>query len=280
MADSFEVHPDLPPEVLEHYATGYESQRLLGGSSRIELVRTQELILRYMPPPPAVIFDVGGGPGIYACWLAKQGYEVHLVDAHPLHVEQARQASKAQPDAPLAEMVIGDARSLKRPDTSVDVVLLLGPLYHLTERSDRLKALRKAHRILRHGGILFAVGISRFTSVLDGLHQGFLDDPAFVQIVERDLTDGQHRNPMNHPDYFTSAFFHDPKELEAEIEESGFQYVKTLPIEGPLWLSSYVTENFNDPGKRELYLMLMRRLEEEPYLLGVSAHLLVVARKV
>ena len=87
MADSFEAHSDLAPEVLEHYASGYESQRLLGGSSRIELVRTQELILRNVPPPPAVIFDVGGGPGVYACWLARQGYEVHLVDAHPLHVE-------------------------------------------------------------------------------------------------------------------------------------------------------------------------------------------------
>jgi ubiquinone/menaquinone biosynthesis C-methylase UbiE len=279
MADSFEAHSGLPPEVLEHYASGYESQRLLGGSSRIELVRTQELILRYVPPPPAVIFDVGGGPGIYACWLARQGYEVHLVDAHPLHVELAWQASQAQPESPLAEIAIGDARSLNRPDTSVDVVLLLGPLYHLTERSDRLKALREAYRILRPGGILFAVGISRFTSALDGLRQGFLEDPAFVQIVERDLTDGQHRNPMNHPDYFTTAFFHDPKELRTEVEESGFQYEKTLPIEGPLWLSSYVTANFNDPGRRELNLMLMRRLEEEPSLLGVSAHLLVVARK-
>jgi ubiquinone/menaquinone biosynthesis C-methylase UbiE len=279
MADSFEAHSDLPPEVLEHYDSGYESKRLLGGSSRIELVRTQELILRYVPLPPAVIFDVGGGPGIYAFWLAKQGYEVHLVDAHPLHVELARQASQAQPDAPLAEITIGDARSLKRPDTSVDVVLLLGPLYHLTEHSDRLKALREAHRILRPGGILFVVGISRFTSALDGLRQGFLEDPAFVQIVERDLTDGQHRNPQNHLDYFTTAFFHDPKELETEVEESGFQYEKTLPIEGPLWLSSYVTGHFNDLGRRELYLMLMRRLEEEPSLLGVSAHLLVVARK-
>lgn len=279
MADSFEAHSSLPPEVLEHYASGYESERLLAGSSRIELVRTQELILRYMPPPPAVVFDVGGGPGVYACWLARKGYVVHLVDAHPLHVELARQASQAQPDAPLVEIANGDARSLKRPDASVDVVLLFGPLYHLTERSDRLKALREAHRILRPGGILFAVGISRFTSVLDGLRQGFLDDPAFVQIVERDLTDGQHRNPSDHPDYFTTSFFHDPKELEIEVEESGFLYEKTLPIEGPLWLSSYVTENFNDQQRRELFLALMRRLEKEPSLLGVSAHLLVVARK-
>jgi hypothetical protein len=115
--------------------------------------------------------------------------------------------------------------------------------------------------------------------VLAGLRQGFLDDPAFVQIVERDLTDGQHRNPQNHLDYFTTAYFHAPKELETEIEETGFHFEKTLPIKGPLWLSSYVTESFNDPERRELYLMLMRRLEDEPSLLGVSAHLLVVACK-
>jgi SAM-dependent methyltransferase len=159
-------------------------------------------------------------------------------------------------------------------------VLLFGPLYHLTERAGRLQALREAHRILRPGGILLAVGISRFTSALDGMRQGFLDDPAFVEIVERDLTDGQHRNPMNHPDYFTSAFFHDPKELETEVEESGFLYKRTLPIEGPLWLSSYVTEHFNDQRRREQFLALMRQLEQEPSLLGASAHLLVVARKV
>lgn len=279
MADSFEAHSSLTPEVLEHYASGYESQRLLHGTSQIEFVRTQELVMRYVPPPPAVIFDVGGGPGVYACWLAKQGYEVHLVDAHPLHVEQARQASEAQPEAPLAGIEVGDARSLKRPDTSVDVVLLFGPLYHLTERADRLTTLREVHRVLRPRGLLLAVGISRFTSALDGLRQGLLDDPAFVSIVERDLTDGQHRNPMNHPAYFTTAFFHDPKELETEVKESGFQYERTLPIEGPLWLFPYVAANFDDQRKRELFLALVRQLEQEPSLLGASAHLLAIAHK-
>ncbi len=100
MADSFESLSPFPPEILEHYVSGYEAQRLFQGASQIELVRTQELVMRYVPPPPAVIFDVGGGPGVYACWLAKQGYEVHLVDAVPLHVELARKAAQAQPDAP------------------------------------------------------------------------------------------------------------------------------------------------------------------------------------
>ncbi len=279
MSDSFEALSSFPPEVLEHYASGYESQRLQGGSSQIELVRTQELVMRYVPPPPAVVFDVGGGPGVYACWLAKQGYEVHLIDATPIHVEQARQASQAQPGAPLASIEVGDAGSLKRPDTSVDVVLLFGPLYHLTERADRLTALREAHRVLRPGGLLLAVGISRFTSVLDGMRQGLFDDPAFVQIAERDLTDGQHRNPMKHPVYFTTAYFHHPRDLQTEVEECGFQYEKTLPIEGPLWLSPYVVANFQDQMRRELFLTLLQQIEEEPSLLGASAHLLAVARK-
>ncbi len=156
---------------------------------------------------------------------------------------------------------------------------MFGPLYHLTERVDRLAALQEAHRVLRSGGLLLAVGISRFTSALDGLRQGLFDDPAFTQLVERDLLDGQHRNPTNHPLYFTTAFFHHPRELQSEVEESGFLYERTLPVEGLLWLSTYAVANFSDQKRREQFLALARRLEEEPSLLGASAHLLVVAHK-
>ena len=279
MGDAFDAPSSVPPEMLEHYSTGYESQRLLQGASQIELVRTQDIITRYAPQPPAIVFDIGGGPGVYAFWLARQGYEVHLIDATPLHIEQARQKALSQPDAPLAEIEVGDARSVKRADTSVDVVLLMGPLYHLTEREDRLTALREAHRVLKPGGMLFAAAISRFASLLDGLRLALFDDPTFVSIVERDLTDGQHRNPTNHPDYFTTAFFHHPQELEAEVKESGFLYEQTLPVEGPLWLSPYVIDNFHDQQRRDRFLALMRRVEQEPLLLGTTGHLLAIARK-
>lgn len=279
MADAFDASAHVPPEVFKHYSTGYEAQRLQSGASQIERVRSQEIIIRYIPKPPAIVFDIGGGPGVYAFWLAQQGYEVHLIDVNPLHIEQARQTCLLQPDTPLAEMEVGDARSVKRADASVDVVLLMGPLYHLTEREDRLAALREAYRILKPGGLLFAAAISRFASLFDGLRMGLFEDPAFTAIVERDLTDGQHRNPTNHPDYFTTAFFHRSQELEAEIQESGFLHEKTLPVEGPLWLSSYVIDNFDDGERRERFLALMRRIEDEPSLLATTAHLLGVARK-
>ena len=118
----------LPPEMLDYYATGRELDRLERGIGPLELARTKELVERYLPAPPAVVFDVGGGPGVYACWLARQGYEVHLVDAMPLHIDQARQASAAQPDAPVATLEVGDARQMDWPDGCADAVMLHGPL--------------------------------------------------------------------------------------------------------------------------------------------------------
>ena len=270
----------LGDEVLAHYASGYEAQRLVrGGQRRLELLRTQELVTRYLPSPPAVILDIGGGPGVYACWLAGQGYEVHLVDALPFHVELARRASQAQPDAPIASVTLGDARRLDRPDASADAVLLFGPLYHLTERSDRIAALAEARRILRPGGPALAVGISRFASTMDGIFRGLLADPVFVAIVQRDLTDGQHRNPTDNPTYFTTAFFHHPAGLQAEVEAAGLQHEATLAVEGPAWPAHQVEERWHDAEYRERVLQVIRRVEAEPSLLGASAHLLAVARK-
>ena len=269
----------LAPEVAAHYAGGNEADRLFRGGGRLELARTQELLRRYLPPAPAIVLDVGGGSGVYACWLAARGYTVHLVDPVPLHVEQARRASGAQPAAPLASARLGDARRLEQAAGSVDAVLLLGPLYHLTERADRLRALGAARRVLRPGGLVFAVGISRYASLLDGLRRGFLDDPEFARIVERDLRNGQHRNPTNHPAYFTTAFFHHPDELRAEVQAANLVVEAVAAIEGPAGLVADLDGWWEDPARRERLLAAVRAVEHEPSLLGASDHILVVGRK-
>lgn len=270
---------NLSLEMLAHYESGYEARRLSRGTGQLERARTEELVKRYLPSPPAVVFDVGGGAGVYACWLAREGYEVHLVDAMPLHVEQAREASSRQPGYALASINVGDARRLAREEASVDAVLLFGPLYHLTERDDRIAALGEARRILRPGGLVLAAVISRFASVLDGLFLQLLDDPEFQGIVRRDLADGQHRNPTNHPAYFTTAFFHHPEELKREMEEAGLRHEGTLAIEGPGWLLQDFENHWGDDGRRTRLLDAVRAVEAEASLLGASAHLMAVARK-
>jgi ubiquinone/menaquinone biosynthesis C-methylase UbiE len=269
----------FPREILAYYERGEEHLRLLTGFNQLEMVRTQELLLRFLPPPPSIILDVGGGSGHYACWLAKKGYQVHLIDPVPLHVKQAWQASIQQPDRPLAGATIGDARYIQLPNESVDAVLLFGPLYHLTENDDRLQALREAQRVLNSGGIIMAVGISRFASALDGLDSGFIDDPQFVQIVSRDLIEGQHRNPTRNPGYFTTAYFHHPFELQTEIESAGFLSARTIAIEGPGWVVKDFELRWKDDIRRAQLLELIRNLEDEPSLLGMSGHIMVIAKK-
>jgi SAM-dependent methyltransferase len=265
-------------EVQSYYARGGETRRLFNGHGQIELARTQEILLRHLPPPPGVILDVGGGPGVYACWLASRGYRVHLIDAMPLHVEQARQASARQPETPVASLRVGDARGLEEADATVDAVLLLGPLYHLTERTDRIRALREARRVLRPGGLLFAVGIGRFASLLSGMVDNFLGDPEARVIVDRDLRDGQHRNPTD-KDYFTTAFFHRPEELTGEVVDAGFDLVDLLGVEGPAWLLPDLERRWADEAERERLIETARAVERELTLLGIHPHLLAVARR-
>ena len=268
----------IPREAQAYYDKGREAERLFGGHGVIELARTQEIILRHLSPPPGTVLDVGGGSGVYACWLASLGYRVHLIDAMRLHVEQAQAASARQPRAPLASCRLGDARRLEDPDAGADAVLLLGPLYHLTERSERVLALREAARVLKPGGLLVAAAVGRFGSLLDGVSDNLLGDPDYAAIVARDLRDGQHRNPTDR-DYFTTAYFHLPRELEDEVGEAGFVAVEVLGVEGPGWMLADLQARWADPIRRRQILDAARAIEREPTLMGLHAHILAVGRK-
>jgi SAM-dependent methyltransferase len=251
-------------EIRAYYETGVERDRLAQSYSRVEFERTKEILGRFLPDRARVL-DVGGGPGAYAEWLVDQGHEVRLVDGTPLHVQQALERAQGRFSA-----AVGDACSLDEADGSYDVVLLLGPLYHLVERDQRLTALREAHRVLRAGGLVAAAAISRFASLLDGLLQRYLGDPRFWEIVQQDLADGQHRSPG---EFFTTAFFHHPDELAAEVEEAGFVLADVLGVEGPGWLLIDRADSYDD------IVRVARAVESEPTVIGTSAHLLAVARK-
>jgi ubiquinone/menaquinone biosynthesis C-methylase UbiE len=255
-----------------------EDSRLLQGWGQLELARTQELIVRALKSAPAKVLDVGGGSGIYSAWLASLGYEVYLLDLVPKHIEQARKRS-VRSEKPIAGMRVADARHLEEADGSMDAVLLLGPLYHLTERPDRIASLKEAFRVLSPGGFLFAAAISRFASLFDSLRYGFFDDPRFASILDRDLTDGQHRNPTGNPQYFTTAYFHRPGELSRELLEAGFHVDSLFAIEGPGWLADDFDNLWTDQVQRRRLLETIRKVEREPTILGASPHIMAVGRK-
>ena len=261
-----------------HYNAGVERDRLLRGTSNLEFERTKRILSRYLPSRPATILDVGGGPGRYSFWLADMGYSVHLVDILPVHVRQAHGFQRRSKN-PLTSIGLGDARSLDFEDRSVDIILLFGPLYHLVRKNERLKALTEARRVLKPGGLLFAAAISRFTSALDGSLRGFIRDPEFMKIIRQDLRNGQHRNPSNRPEYFTTAFFHHPNELEAEMRQTKFKPVKVYSVTGFAWLLPRFNQIWRDRTLKGRLMGILDRTELEPSMLGISDHLLAVGKK-
>ncbi len=274
-----ESETPVEKEILAYYALNDEEERLITEDGVLEFARSQELIGRYLSPPPSVILDVGGGPGRYSIWLANEGYDVHLIDPVSKHLDQARRRSLEQSNLPLASVSIGDARDLPQEDASCDGVLLLGPLYHLTNREDRLTALREAHRVLRPSGLIFAAAINRYASLVSGLAGGLVSDPYFLGIVEADLANGQHRNPKKVPRYFTTAFFHKPAEMESELRDSGFTTMDLVAVEGPASLTKDLDRLWQDRDQRAQILNLVRAVEKESTLLGMSPHFMGIARK-
>lgn len=266
------------PVIADHYQRAPEEARLTQGPFQLEEVRTRELIQRFAPPPPGTVLDVGGAAGAYALWLAEAGYSVHLVDPVPRLVEEARRRS-ARAKAPLASCRVEDARALEMSGNTADVVLLLGPLYHLVDRGDRARSLQEAARVLKPGGWLFAAAISRWASALDGLARDLLRDPRFAAIVEQDLRDGQHRNPTDRLDYFTTAYFHRPDELADEISAAGLALTGVYGVEGPGWILPDVPERMADAHRRAALVGVARMLETESAVVGTSAHLLAVAQR-
>ena len=268
----------IASEILDYYGEGKEEQRLTASLGRLERIRTWEIMERYLPPAPSRLLDVGGGTGVYALPLAGRGYRAHLIDPVPLHVERARALSRSS-EAPLVSADVGDARKLDVSDETFDVVLLFGPLYHLTDRRDRVAALAEARRVLVPGGLLLSAYISRFASACDGIQEGALRDATFSEIVDRDLTDGIHQNPTDRVEWFTTSYFHRPEEIRPEIEEAGLRFDNLIAVEGPGWMNQDLDRWLDDEAARQRLLHVLRRLETEPSLIGASAHMVAVAHR-
>jgi SAM-dependent methyltransferase len=179
-------------DLFAYYAGQDEGQRLFRfPHNRLELLRTRELLQRRLPSPPAVVLDVGGATGVHAAWLAGRGYRVHLVDRVPAHVRAALEHGHLTAE-------VGDARQLTQADASVDAVLMLGPLYHLVVRAERIAALAEARRVVRPGGILLAAAIGRFMAVLDWAQSGGLTADVAAKLLAV-LSTGVHDPPSDSP---------------------------------------------------------------------------------
>lgn len=266
--------------VVAHYQEGRESSRLDATPvGRLERLRTWDLLARWLPST-GTVYDIGGGAGVHAQWLAERGYDVELFDLVPLHVEQAVDvaASLAASTGRTFEVEEADARRIPRPDGSADVVLLLGPLYHLTDGADRAAVLVEAARLLKPAGVMVAAAISRFS----WLNAAYYDGVAGPQRVQEGITftveTGRSNPDPTRGDFW--AYFHRPEELVAEIESvTSFGDVGISAVEGFAWVLPDLADLLDDETAVGNLFAQLRTVEAEPSLLGISPHLLARAAR-
>jgi SAM-dependent methyltransferase len=256
-----------------YYARDEERDRLSAGVGRVEFLRTIEVASRSLPAAPAVVADIGGGPGRYTDWLVDAGYSVIHRDVVAGHVEQVRSRHAQRVDT-----AVGDARALDLPDDSVDAVLLLGPLYHLDDPDDRDKALREARRVVRSGGVVYVAAISRWAARLHGIlvERVHLEYPAIVEMVDEMEATGEMR-PIH--DNSFNGYAHTPDQLCNEVQRSGLQLESCVALEGISFALSDLDQRLDDPDERQLLLDTLRAHESVTELLGLGPHLLATARK-
>ncbi|MGW5821190.1 class I SAM-dependent methyltransferase [Streptomyces noursei] len=267
--------PRVADEILEFYGeTINEAERLtISADGRLEMLRTQELLRRHLPRGGRSILDVGGGPGAHARWLLEDGHTVHLIDPVPRHVAAALEVG--------CSAELGDARALSAADNSYDVVLLMGPLYHLLEEKERLQALAEARRVVRPGGVVAAAAIGRYSSLVEQAVTGLLGVKESVREAVADIL----RTGVHEPGRkgFTAAYFHTPEGLEAEMAAAGIDAC-VYGVEGPTWgalkaAELAALEPLEEDAPLFVSALAAARLAD-PYrqLLAASSHLLAIGR--
>ncbi len=261
--------------MFEYYERDGERGRLDESVGQLEFARTRQIIARHLPPPPATVADIGGGPGRYSLWLAALGYRVLHRDVVPLHVDQLRRQAAGDPRI---DSAAADARDPGLDPGSVGAVLLLGPLYHLDRREDRLRALAAAARVVRPGGPVFAAAISRWAARLDGVLRNRLYQSS--PLAEALLTGSERTGrltPLSRGGF--TGYTQRPGQLRAEITASGLRLTDLVSVEGPAFLLSDLGERLADDQDRRVVIETAAALERVPELIGIGPHLLATAHR-
>ncbi|MGN0659729.1 MAG: class I SAM-dependent methyltransferase [Emergencia sp.] len=160
----------------------------------------------------------------------------------------------------------------------------MGPLYHLQERTDRDLALQEAFRVLKPGGLLVAAGISRYSTATWALStyssgNDFLDDDIFLSMLKEEITTGNHNRPAEYSGLIAESYFSTVTEMSEEIEDAGFSVTGRHAVEGCIWFTPNLEDNWENPESRRRLLELVHLTECDLELMGMSPHFLIAARK-
>jgi ubiquinone/menaquinone biosynthesis C-methylase UbiE len=184
--------------IIDFYQRYDEDNRM--NRNPLEYLRCKEIIGRYLSSGKMDIVDIGGATGTFSFWLANLGHGVNLVDIVPKHIETATRRQQ-ELGIRLHSALVCDARQLPYESGSFDLALMMGPLYHLLDRKDRIQSIQEAYRVLKPNGIILCEVISRYANLFEGFQCSLIDDERFIGILDEGLLSGYHLKTHQHSIY-------------------------------------------------------------------------------
>ena len=213
-------------EIKDYLADFYENRcdedsRLLSRHGRVEYLTTMRYIEKYLKSGMRVI-EIGAGTGRYSHALAGMGYSVDAVELleHNIAVFNGNRA-----EGESITITQADATDLSAFKSEIyDITLLLGPMYHLYTKEDKLKALSEALRVTKKGGVVFAAYCMGDASIMS---YGFVRGEIF-NIIDSCLLDTETFETFSNPwDIFELYRKEDIEELRNTFDVTPLHFVAT-----------------------------------------------------
>jgi S-adenosylmethionine-dependent methyltransferase len=240
---------------------------------RTEMAVTLRAMEDFLPSPACRVLDIGGGPGRYSIELSVRGYQVTLFDLAQKNLELAREKA-AEAGVALEGAIQGDARDLSSlGDQVFDAVLLMGPLYHLLQETDRKRAVTQALEHLNHGGVLVASFITRFAP----FRQAAVEEPYWIVENESYARSMLETGVHDRAEKFAFAYFAHPVEIVPFMENCGLSTLCLVGVEG-LVAGHEETVNGLEGEAWQAWVDFNYRLGQEPSLHGASDHLIYIGQ--
>ena len=254
-------------EFVKNFYDNYEEDnRLKFQHNFLEYQTTLNYITKYAKKG-CKILEIGAGTGAYSVALAKNGYNVTSVELVESNLKVLKQNAKGIENIQCFQ---GDAINLSQfKDNSFDVVLSLGPMYHLFAKKDINKAISEAIRVCKKGGIIMLAYISSASVVWNsGVVKGH-----FKQLEPLIKSNGSLKRVPN--EVFSTYFVDEFKALF----DNRTKFIKNVATDS---ISGMVRESINKFSKDELNILLKWHLKtcENKDMLGLSCHLLYICQKV
>ena len=259
----------MDTDLNQFYENYDEDGRLLSRAGNVEFTTTMHFIGKYLKPGMRIL-EVGAATGRYSHTLARMGYRVDAVELVEHNIGIFRSLTAPGEDVTIRQ---GDARDLSAfEDDTFDLTLVLGPMYHLFEESDRRQALREAVRVTKKGGVIFAAYCMLDASILC---YGFARNQLNELIREDRIDLKDFTQVRSRLDYFCLSR---KEEIDALRAGLGVTQLHFAAADG---YANHMRESLAEMDEQTYELFLRYHLAtcERPDMVGISHHTIDIFRK-